>query len=77
MEVEDVGGLLLLGNLTSKPIVQCQQPLLPANPRQNGTRQAGGGGTGSSEGLISESMNVSPQQAISALKGKSELHGAL
>lgn len=65
VEVGEAGGLLLLGNFTSKPIVQCQQPLQPANPQQKGTRQAGGG-TGL-DSLISESMNVS-QQAISVLK---------
>lgn len=74
MEAGEVGGLFLLANSTSKPIVQCQQPLLPANPQQKGTRQAAGG-TGS-EGLISESMDVS-QQAVSALKGESEFYSVL
>ena len=74
MEAGEVGGLFLLANSTSKPIVQCQQPLLPANPQQKGTRQAAGG-TGS-EGLISESTDVS-QQAVSALKGESEFYSVL
>lgn len=69
----EVGGLPLLGNFTSKPIVRCQQPLLPANPPQKGRRQAGGGP--GSERLLSGSVNS--QQAISVLKGKSEFYLAL
>lgn len=62
----EVGGLPLLGNFTSKPIVRRQQPLLPANPPQKGTRQAGGGS--GSERLVSGSVNS--QQAISVPSGK-------